>query len=161
MAGDLFVLLDDPDGAWISMPTELIGAPRTYRGITSGADIDSASSATLTYQGVNLECLSPVHPVGVRDGSANLAISWKRRTRIAGAWRDKVDAGLGETIEAYEIDIMSGTTVKRTLASVTPAATYTAADQATDFGSAQSSITVHIYQLSSVVGRGYALEATL
>jgi hypothetical protein len=160
-AGDLFVLLDDPDGAWISMPTDLIGAPRSYRGITNGADIESTASALITYQGVNLECLSPVHPVGVRDGADNLEISWKRRTRIGGAWRDNVDASLGETTEAYEIDIISGPTVKRTLTSNAPAATYTADDQVIDFGSVQPSITARIYQLSSVVGRGYPLEVTL
>jgi hypothetical protein len=42
-----------------------------------------------------------------------------------------------------------------------PTASYSAADQTTDFGSAQSSIDVKIYQISAVVGRGYAVEATV
>jgi hypothetical protein len=72
-----------------------------------------------------------------------------------------VDASLGETSEAYEVDIMQGATVKRTLTATTPSVLYTSAMQVTDFGSVQPSVTVKIYQLSSVVGRGYPLEATL
>jgi hypothetical protein len=37
-----------------------------------------------------------------------------------------------------------------------PTASYTATQQVTDFGSAQSSVTVNVYQLSAAVGRGYA-----
>ncbi|MCY1359946.1 hypothetical protein D9M69_465510 [compost metagenome] len=56
---------------------------------------------------------------------------------------------------------MSGASVKRTISVSSPAFAYTAADQVTDFGSAQSTITFRIYQLSEVVGRGYPLEVTL
>lgn len=160
VSGDSFVLLDDPDGAFIGMPTELIGVPRYYRGITTGEDIESDTTLALTYAGVNLECLSPVHASGVR-ASGDLTITWKRRTRIGGAWRDGVDATLGEATEAYEIDVMSGSTVKRTITATSQTATYTSAQQTTDFGSAQSSITVRIYQMSAAVGRGYKLEVTL
>jgi hypothetical protein len=160
VAGDSFVLLDDPDGAFIGMPTELIGVPRYYRGITNAADIDTDDNLILSYAGVNLECLSPVHAAGVRS-AGDLAISWKRRTRVGGSWRDNVDATLGEASEAYEIDVMDGATVKRTITATTQTATYTSAQQVTDFGSAQSSILVRIYQISAVVGRGYPLEVTL
>lgn len=159
-ANDYFVLMTDPDLAFVGMPTDSIGQPRDYRAITSGADIDSAASAAFTYAGVNLETLSGVHPVGTRN-AGDLTIAWKRRTRVGGAWRDFVDASLGETIEAYEVDIMQGATVKRTLTATTPSVLYTSAQQVTDFGSPQASVTVNIYQLSPVVGRGFPLGATL
>jgi hypothetical protein len=160
LAGDSFVLLDDPDGAFIGMATELIGVPRYYRGITSEADIDTDASLLLTYQGANLECLSPCNAAGVRI-SGDLTITWKRRTRVGGAWRDSVDASLGETTEGYEIDVMDGSNVKRTITATSQTATYTSAQQVTDFGSAQASVTVRIYQISATVGRGYPLEVTL
>lgn len=159
-ANDYFVLMTDPDIAFVGMPTDSIGQPRDYRAITSGASIDSAASSAFTYVGVNLETLSGVHPVGVRN-AADLTISWQRRTRVGGAWRDNVDASLGESVQAYEVDIMQGATVKRTLTASTPSVLYTSAMQVTDFGSPQTSVTVNIYQLSSVVGRGYPLGATL
>jgi hypothetical protein len=74
-----------------------------------------------------------------------------------------VDAGLGESTEAYETDICSDgtyTTVKRTITSTTPTCTYTVANQVTDFGSAQSTIYAKTYQLSSVVGRGYSIAGS-
>ena len=99
---------------------------------------------------------------GTRDGSGNLTINWLRRTRIGGDWRDGVDVPLSEESERYEVDIMSGVTVKRTITGLTtPTASYTAAQQVTDFGSAQSSVTVNVYQLSAKVGRGYAGNANV
>lgn len=159
-ANDYFVLMTDPDLAFVGMPTDSIGQPRDYRAVTSGADIDSAASAAFTYAGVNLETLSGVHPVGTRS-AGDLTVTWKRRTRVGGAWRDYVDASLGETLEAYEVDIMQGSTVKRTIAATTPSVLYTSAMQVTDFGSPQASVVVNIYQMSSVVGRGFRLGATL
>lgn len=157
---DLFVLMTDPDLAFVGMPTDSIGQPRDYRAVTSGADIDSATSQAFTYAGVNLETYSGAHAKGTRS-SGDLTVSWKRRTRIGGAWRDNVDASLGEASESYEVDIMDGAAVKRTITATTPAVLYTSAMQVTDFGSPQASVTVNIYQLSAVVGRGYKLEATL
>lgn len=159
-AGDYFMLMTDPDLAFVGMPTDSIGQPRDYRAITSGADIDSATSSAFTYAGVNLETLSGVLPVG-RRSAGDLTVTWQRRTRVGGAWRDFVDASLGESIEAYEVDIMQGATVKRTITASTPSVLYTSAQQVTDFGSQQASVVVNIYQMSSVVGRGYPLGATL
>ena len=159
-ANDYFVLMSDPDVAFVGMPTDIIGQPRDYRAITAGADIDSAASQAFTYSAVNLETLSGVHPRGSRS-AGDLTIAWRRRTRVGGAWRDFVDASLGEASESYEVDIMQGATVKRTITATTPSVLYTSAMQVTDFGSPQASVTVNIYQLSAVVGRGYKLEATL
>lgn len=159
-ANDIFVLMTDPDLAFVGMPTDSIGQPRDYRAVTAGADIDSAASQSFTYSAVNLETLSGVHPRGSRS-AGDLTINWQRRTRVGGAWRDYVDASLGEASESYEVDIMDGATVKRTITATTPSVLYTSAMQVTDFGSPQSSVTVNVYQLSAVVGRGYKLEATL
>ena len=57
--------------------------------------------------------------------------------------------------------ILDGTTLKRTLATTTPAATYTAAQQTADFGAPQPSIALHVYELSTVFGRGTPRAATL
>jgi hypothetical protein len=160
VAGDQFILMTDPDLAFVGMPTDTIGQPRIYRSITADADIDSAADQAFTYAGVNLETYSGVHPVGSRSAN-DLTVIWQRRTRVGGAWRDNVDASLGESVQAYEVDIMQGAVVKRTLAASTPSVLYTSAMQVADFGSNQSSVAVNIYQLSSVVGRGYPLGATL
>lgn len=160
-AGDLFISLDDGDLAAIGMPVESIGVSSTWRGVTAGDTVDSSSDVPFAYRGVNLECLSPVYPDSSRNGSGDLALSWTRRSRLSSSWwATGTAAPLGEASEAYEVDILNGSMVVRTIASNTPSITYTAAQQTSDFGSPQASIATRIYQLSAVVGRGYALEVT-
>lgn len=160
--GDYFILLDDPDNAFIGAAVQTIGLARDYRAVTSGASVDSASDVPFTYNGVNLEPLSPVDAKATRDGSGNLSATFTRRSRLGSTWwGNGVEAPIGETTQAYEIDVMDGATVVRTINASTPAFNYSAAEQTTDFGSAQASITFRIYQLSEVVGRGFVREVTL
>ena len=37
--------------------------------------------------------------------SADWSLDWLRRTRVDGAWRDGVEVALGETTEAYDVEI--------------------------------------------------------
>ncbi len=160
--GDYFVLAGDPDNAFVGLPIETIGISMLYRGVTAGASVDSASDQELTYRGVNLKPLSPATPIGLRNSSGDLSASWSRRSRFSSSWWiTGVSAPVGEDSEAYEADVMSGSTVKRTITSTSQAITYSATDQITDFGSTQATITLRIYQISSAVGRGYPLEVTL
>ena len=65
---------------------------------------------------------------------------------------------LGETSEAYEVEILNGAAVVRTVAAASPTVTYTAAQQTADFGSVQSAIALRVYQLSAATGRGASTE---
>ncbi len=162
---DHLVLLDLTGIQFISVNASTIGAARVYRGITSGKAITTDSNRSFTYQGINLECLSPVYLNGNIDpGTSDWALDWIRRTRIGGEWRDYVDATLGETSERYEMDIYAdGTyvTVKRTISATTAACAYTSAQQVTDFGGNQTTLYVKLYQLSETVGRGYPLTTSI
>ena len=160
--GDWFILLGDPDNAFIGMAAELIGIDRLYRSITQRASIDTGGDVPFTYRGVNLEPLSPVYANATRDGSGNLTATFVRRSRLSSSWWGTgVVAPVGEATQAFEVDVLDGETVVRTIETATEAFSYSAADQTTDFGSPQSSITFRIYQLSETVGRGYAYEVTL
>jgi hypothetical protein len=164
VAGDRVVALTSSEVTTIGMSAATIGLARMYRGVTYDQDISTASDYAFTYNGVNLECLSPVYFSGYNAvGSTDWTLTWIRRSRTDGEWRDLVDVGLGETTEAYEVDIFADgtyTTVKRTITATSPTCTYTTADQTTDFGSAQTTIYAKVYQMSSVVGRGYPTTAS-
>jgi len=163
-SGDMLVRLNTTSLEFINMSSASIGSEKLYRGITSGAAIDSDYDQSFTYTGVNLECLSPINLTGNRHPSTNdWTLLWTRRSRFAG-WRDYVDATLGESSESYEVDIYSDgtyTTLKRTLTASTGTVAYTSAQQVTDFGSNQATIYLKIYQLSATVGRGYALTQSI
>ena len=71
---------------------------------------------------------------------------------------------LGEELEAYDVEILDGATVKRVLSTATTNAVYTAAQQSADWGAPLGpgdSVTVRIFQLSALVGRGAPKTVTL
>jgi len=163
--GDSLVLLDTTDVAAIAMSSGTIGLSYLYRGITVERDISTDSNRAFAYQGVNLKPLSPIALTGNIDPSINdWTLTWIRRTRDGGEWRDNVDASLGEASESYAIDVFadgSYTTVKRTITASTPSCAYSSADQVTDFGSNQTTLYLKIYQMSATVGRGYPLTQSI
>jgi hypothetical protein len=70
------------------------------------------------------------------------------------------DVPLGEVTESYEVDIYdgTGTTVLRTLTSITTDVTYTSANITTDFGTPPATLIISVYQMSGAVGRGFAYK---
>lgn len=162
--GDTFVLLTSTSLIRVVAQTSEIGLERQYKAVSLGTALQSAGAQAFANEAVALECYSPVHIRGTRDAGGNVTITWVRRARINAEWRDYVDVPLGESDESYEVEIYSAdwSTVKRTISGLSsPAASYTAAQQTTDFGSPQSYVNVKIYQLSATVGRGHPGEATV
>lgn len=123
-------------------------------------DHPSIQTAAHTFNGVGLRPYSPVHVSGEFDGN-DIDISWIRRTRLGGDSWEQTEVPVNEETQSYEIDIMDGVNVVRTLTSSTQSVTYTEAQQITDFGSVQSSYAVRVYQLSATFGRGQVREATI
>jgi hypothetical protein len=156
-----FVMLDRSAMHFMPSSAADVGVARLVKAVTVGNRLAGALPQAFTYEGVNLTPLAPVHFAGGRDGTGNLNMAWTRRTRLNATWRDYVDAPIGEASESYELDVMNGSTVVRTLTATTNSKQYTAAQQTTDFGSPQASIAVNLYQLSDRIGRGYAASATL
>ena len=71
---------------------------------------------------------------------------------------------LAEELEAYEVEILEGTTVKRVLSTATTSAVYTAAQQTADWGELLApgdTLDIRIFQLSALVGRGAPKTVTL
>jgi len=64
---------------------------------------------------------------------------------------------LTEDMENYDVQILDGVVVKRTLTSSTTSALYTAAQQTADWGAPLEpgqTLAIRIYQLSNRLGRG-------
>lgn len=153
---DTLVLLDQDALGFLSLNASSIGVENLYRAITIGDTLDSDTDLPFTYQGINLECLAPVHVTGYGNSTLDFIITWIPQSRFA-YWRDYVDSPNGEASESYEVDIYTDgtyTTVARTLTASTPTVTYTVAQQLTDFGDYQATIYGEIYMLSATTGRG-------
>jgi len=163
-AGERFVLLDAASTYILEASSAEYDLERHYRAATFGGFLDDAETVAFTNTAVAQTPLAPVLLGGGRNAAADITLNWTRRTRIGGGWNNYADVPLGEASESYEVEIWDGSgyaTLKRTIAAGTPTASYTAAEQTTDFGSAQSTVYCRVYQLSAAVGRGYKLEGTV
>lgn len=160
-AGARFVLLDTALTRLELTPDE-IGLPFNWRFGPANRDLGSPSYATVphAFAGIDRRPFAPVHVRG-RRANGDVHISWIRRTRIGGDSWEGLDVPLGEDVERYEIDILSGGYVVRSLTTSSPSTIYTAADQIADFGDPPSEITVRIAQLGASYGRGNYTTAIL
>ena len=160
-AGAPFVLLDRALTR-IALGPDHLALPFNWRYGPAGRDLAHASfgRAVHAFAGIGRRPLSPVHVRGRRH-NGDLIITWVRRTRIGGDGWAQSEVPLGETREGYEVDIVDGDRVVRTLASDTPEATYRAADQAADFGAVPAAVTCRVVQLSPTWGRGSVRQATV
>jgi hypothetical protein len=157
-AGARFVLID---AAVVSLNISEAesGLGLTLRCGAAGTvyDPDTFTDVGLTPSRRGLMCLPPVHVTATRDPTSNdIGIEWIRQTRIGGDAWDPVEVPLGETSENYRVAIGDGTSVFRTLSVGAAAATYAAADQASDFGGLPSTIHLSISQVSPTEGPGLA-----
>lgn len=164
VTGERFVLASATTLQRISGVTADIGQTKLYKAVSSGGTLAGSASVSFTNEGAGLKPYAPVHIGGGRDADGNLTITWIRRGRISGEWRDSTDVPLGEVNEQFEIDILDGETVVRTITATglnNQTVTYTAAQQVSDFGGLQASVSVLLYQISDTVGRGYPGSATI
>lgn len=162
--GDTFILLDTSTIKKYNAPNSDIDSLRYYKAMTLGGVFEDVDWEDFTLQANAYHPYSPAYIKGSRDGSNNLTITWKRRTRVGGEWLDgSGTVPVAEESEAYEVDILdsSGDVVRTIDSLTTPTATYTAAQQTTDFGSTQGAMRVAVYQRNATIGRGYAGEAVV
>ena len=161
--GEAFTLLTQTTIEHLPLSNTSMGVRQYYRvgPATATTDDEIYQNVSFTHTGNAYKPYAPCHVKAERDSSGNLTITWIRRTRIGGTWLDYSDVQLGEESEKYQVDIMGGETVKRTIATTAPSATYSAAEQTADFGSPQSSVAIRVYQISAVRGKGYTKEVTV
>ncbi len=125
----------------------------------------SYTTQSLTPSGASLRPFAPVHLGARAEPSGDITLSWTRRSRdpAADSW-EATEVPLLDQPEAWEIDILDGATVKRTLAAGTTMVKYTAADQVADWGAALASgiaLSIRVTQFSPSLGRGTSAETTV
>jgi hypothetical protein len=168
-AGARVVVLDQALAALPVAEAEL-GIPWNWRiGPASRPMTDESYVAgTFTPAGAGLRPFSVVHveqPWRKARSPGDMTLRWKRRSRAlaADSWAG-LDVPLAEEAEAYEVEILDGSSIRRTLHTTTTSAVYMGAQQIADPGALLGpgdALPVRIYQLSSLVGRGELKAVTL
>ncbi|WP_026784120.1 baseplate multidomain protein megatron [Pleomorphomonas koreensis] len=123
---------------------------------------------TFTPEGVGLRPFAPVHveqPWRKARVPGDLTIRWVRRDRslAADSW-NAVEIPMSEASESWQVEILDGATVKRSLTTATTSVVYSAADQSADWGAPLGlgfSLDVRIAQIGQTFGAGAALTTTL
>jgi len=157
-AGARVVLLDEAL-AQLGLSQGEARQPFNYLWGPAGKPVSDVSwqSAAETFAGVALTPLAPAHVGFAWAASGDLTVNWKRRDRApAAAHIAPAETPMSETREAYDLEIYDGASVVRTFVSVPQhSQLYSATQQAVDFPSGlPNPLTVAVYQLSSVLGRG-------
>jgi hypothetical protein len=131
--------------------TSDIGATRYLKGVTFGLASTAATAAAFVNTGIASKPWAPVNVQQSKSGS-DYTITWDRRSRLASRFASSagISVPLGEESERYEVDLYNGGTLVATYSVTSPSAT---------FSGSYTGHTVTVYQLSGVVGRGYASAA--
>ncbi|MER8699687.1 phage tail protein [Mesorhizobium sp. M1273] len=154
-AGDLFVMVG---AAWIEPvvhPAADLNRTKFYKAVGFGQSPAASVAASHLLRGAAETPYAPVNlaaAFGVPDG---LDLSWDYRSRLAAGTNP---ANFGEAVLSFEIDIMDGSTIKRTLTSATGSVHYSAANITADFGSVPDFLLFRVYMISAAVGRGYQAQ---
>lgn len=171
VGGETVVFLDESTMQNATYAASEIGATRYWKGTNDSADGSDSGVIITTSPTRRLLPFAPYFLRGTRDMSGNLTITGLRRMRWRGSplWRPAET----DTPVTMQIDIKNGVTVVRTLTAtlsgagsgITNASAFTAyyaaADQVTDFGSTQASLSIIAYELNATIGRGYGGKGTV
>lgn len=158
-----FILLNTGTTIRYDPGTSLIGLSKYYKATTLGKYEAETDAFTFTNNANGLKPYSPAHftasaPYG---GGDDIHMTWMRRERTDGEWRDYVDVPLGETGMTFDLEITdsAGSVLNTVSAIATTAYTYPAASALADYGVRPGMVYARLYQISSTVGRGYPASA--
>jgi hypothetical protein len=168
-AGARVVVLDETLGP-LPVTEAALGLEANWRIGPAQKPVSDRSYRALSFtpEGVGLWPFSVAHveqPWRKPRAPGDLTIRWVRRSRSLSAdnW-GAVEAPLAEEVEAYEVEILDGATVKRVLSSSSTSALYAAAQQTSDWGAPLGpgdTLDIRIFQLSALIGRGAPKTVTL
>ena len=166
--GDSVIVLNRVALDAISRELGEVDVTRSYKIVTSGALLELAAVLGFTYRAHDLKPWAPAQ-ITATLVSGDIVLTWTRRTRHGGAWRDgSGTVPLNEDSERYDIEILDGpggevvashSAAREGLTA--PTYSYLAADIAADFGPVPATLHVRVYQVSAQVGRGFTQETAL
>jgi hypothetical protein len=158
--GDTFVLASLTAWRRPNPGSADIGLERLYKAPPFATQLGAAAAESFINFGTGLKPYAPVDLAGTRDGSNNLTITWRRRSRIGYGPLNAI-VPLGEATEEYSLELYDGATLLRSASLSAPTYIYSAADQTTDGITPGDPVRAVIAQDSAVVGLGYLLEGTV
>lgn len=161
VAGEQVVWLDGPGVQFVELGYPHVDHERLWKLVPHGATVDDAEAVRTAVTGRNCKPFHVRDAKASRDGSNNITLIWERMTRAQRTFLEQGEP-LDEEVEAYELDVVVGGVVKRTIkVSGARTTTYSAANQTTDGITPGDPVTFRIYQMSAGFLRGQESEFVL
>ncbi len=140
---------------------ELIGTFERYKAVTATQSVDNSKEFSNKIEAASLKPWTPVNIKVIRESNDDLTITWTRRDRKNSSW-GQPELVNSEGSLKFDLEIYLDVEIVRTAAELIEASyTYVAADQISDGLELDAeTITLQIFQLSEVVGRGFGRKGT-
>lgn len=153
-AGESFTLCEFNSGKLkrVERSNSNFGVEKFYKVASFGQKLDDVYPFQFTNNANGLKPYPVCNVIGARS-LGNINITWDKRVRGLNVMKNGADQ-VDPDGDSYEIDILKAGVVVRTIKTLNQSTVYTSADQITDFGTVQSSVTLKVYKMSSKVGRG-------
>ena len=159
-ASDRFVLIQTASFLRIPTNNNVFGDTQTFKGVSNNQFLEDVTTEhEVTFGNLNVKPWSVRSISGSRDGPNNLTIDWIRRDRDIGPMLH--NPPMSEESELYHVYIMNGTVVLRILIVTTNQAVYTIEQMDVDGITPGDPVTVQVYQISTVAGKGYVAQETI
>lgn len=171
-AGDTFVLLDPARVAAMPLQQTDIGTQLSFETFLLNLFGNTPSAVVnVTPANAHVKPLSPAQFIaghGSAASTSDISLSWLRRARINGQWLDGTDVPLDESSESYQLQVLNGSSVVRTIivngpftAPAVPTYTYPASQISADGFSTGNTIGFSVAQNSDQGVLGYAATASI
>ena len=144
--GERFVQLDTSVRRGVDEAPDL-DVTRYWKGVSYGKRASDVASVTFADTGISLKPFAPVDLEMTIDAGDDV-LTWHRRSRMAGRFLATVPPALGETTEAYDVELRDGSDGLVSTDTVTE-------PRWVSPGGSLAGYSLTVYQLSSTLGRGY------
>lgn len=142
-----------------NVPTEKLGLPIAFK-FSSDSNFSGASTKIVETV-VNFEGRLPlpvINVTGRRLANNDWYFTWVRQARVGIEWVNFSDVKQDEAIEQYNVYVINTSDNNKVVRTITvndtQAATYTSAQQVTDWGSNRTTLSIAIVKVSPIVGLG-------
>lgn len=138
------------------------GEPLKFSAPPAGAALGDAraATATLTLPHAAARPWAPAHLRARRLAGDDVEATWVRCARRGGDSWGAGEPPVGQP-EAYLVEVLDGPDVVRSVETFTPSWTYSAADQASDFGAPPASLHIRVAQIDASGRAGLKSELTI
>src|SRR3569832_403849 len=159
--GDVFVLFFSSSLLCLVLVLLVVGLSLKYHALSIGAPAYTPVAVDFANTDLAQRPYSVAQLAGIKQSNGDWLIQWQARVRKGQSWMQVASIAADAAITGYQVDIMSGSTVKRSLL-ITSGTSYTYAleDQGAEFGAGQATLTDRVYAYNQQIGQGYGVEIT-